>query len=124
VTGAPLATMKLKFWRLEYEFDREDAKIVMPTILLLLGVFFSRIDATLLLALTAVYYLIYFFSTDAITAIRDYAAKLKMRCPHCKNRKIILQGYDGYKSDECYAYYFCDACKTTSILTDGGLLKI
>jgi hypothetical protein len=47
-----------------------------------------------------------------------------MRCPHYKNRKIILQGYQGYKSDEQYLYYFCDACETTSILTGGGLLKI
>lgn len=47
-----------------------------------------------------------------------------MRCPECKNEKIILQGYQSYKGDEHYPYYFWDSCKTTSILTDGGLLKI
>jgi hypothetical protein len=116
--------MKLKFWRFEYEFDRDDAKIVVPAILLSLGLFFTNINPAVLLVLAAAYYLLYFFLADAITAVRDYIASLKMRCPHCKNRKIILQGYQGYKSDEEYPYYFCDSCKTTSILTSGGLLQI
>ena len=59
-----------------------------------------------------------------MSLVKGYIAKLKMRCPHCKNRKIILQGYQEYKSDEHYPYYFCDNCKTTSILTEGGLLPI
>jgi hypothetical protein len=79
--------MKLKFWRFEYEFDRDDAKVVVPTILLLLGVIFTKIDPSILLALAAVYYLLYFFSAGATTAIKGHVAKLKMRCPHCKNRK-------------------------------------
>jgi|ERR1051326_8623519 len=116
--------MKLKLWHFEYEFDRDDAKIVVPTILLLLGVLVTKISPEILLALAAIYYVLYFFLTDALAAARGYIAKLKMRCPNCKNRKIILQGYDGYKSDECYPYYFCDACKTTSILTEAGLLQI
>ena len=61
---------------------------------------------------------------DAMEIIRARITKAKMRCPKCKNRKIILQGYQSYKSDEQYPYYFCDNCKTTSILTDGGLLQI
>jgi len=30
--------MKIKLWQLEYDFDKEDAKIVVPLILLLLGI--------------------------------------------------------------------------------------
>ena len=116
--------MKLKFWHFEYEFDRDEAKIVVPAILLLLGIFVTDINRELLLLLAAAYYVPYFFFSDAVSAAKNYLAKLKMRCRYCKNRKIILQGYQEYKSDEYYPYYFCDSCKTTSILTDGGLLEI
>lgn len=118
------ANMKLKFWHFEYEFDRDDAKIVVPVILLLLGFFLTDLNRAFLLLLAAAYYVLYFFLPPTVDTIRSYIAKLKMRCPHCKNRKMFLQGYQGYKSDEQYPYYFCDKCETTSILTDGGLLEI
>jgi DNA-directed RNA polymerase subunit M/transcription elongation factor TFIIS len=116
--------MKIKFWQFEYDFDREDAKIVVPIALLLITISVTSINPLWLLATIAAYYLLYFFIGDAAKAVRAYIAKRKMRCPHCKNRKIILQGYQAYKSDEHYPYYFCESCETTSILTDGGLLKI
>jgi hypothetical protein len=116
--------MKLKLWQFEYDFDRDDAKIVVPTILLLVALTATSLNPILSVGLTTVYYLLYFFLMDAVRAIRDRFAKWNMRCPKCKNRKILLQGYQPYKSDEHYAYYFCDSCKTKSILTDGGLLQI
>ncbi len=117
--------MKIKFWQFEYEFDRDDAKIVIPILLLLIAIIsIGGVNPLWLLAATAVYYLLYFFSESTIAAIRAYLARWNTRCPHCKSRKIILQGYQGYKSDEQYPFYFCDECETTSILTGGGLLKI
>jgi hypothetical protein len=116
--------MKLKAWKFEYEFDRDDAKIVVPIILLIVAVSMTGLPTALLVGLAVGYYLLYFFLKDAVSIIRDIVAKWRMRCPHCGNRKIILQGYQGYKSDEQYAYYFCDNCETTSVLTDGGLLQV
>jgi hypothetical protein len=116
--------MKLKLWQFEYDFDRDDAKIVVPIILLVLAVLKTDLSPVLLIGLTAGYYLLYFFLANAVAAIKNGLLKLKMRYPKCGNRKIILQGYQEYKSDELYSYYFCDQCKTTSILTDGGLLQI
>jgi hypothetical protein len=116
--------MKIKLWQFECDFDRDDAKIVVPVILLAIAVSKTSLNPILLIGLVAAYYLLYFFIMDAVGAVKGYIAKLKMRCPKYKNRKIILQGYQGYKSDEQYPYYYCDECETTSILTDGGLLKI
>ena len=116
--------MKIKFWHFEYDFDRDDAKIVIPIALLILAISTTNFSPVWLLAAATVYYLLYFFSPNAIAFVRAHIAKRKMRCPHCKSRKIFLQGYQGYKSDEQHAYYYCDSCETTSILTDGGLLKI
>ena len=119
-----ISIMKIKFWQFEYDFDRDDAKIVVPIILLLVAAWFTNLNPILLVGLAAAYYLLYFFMADAILAIGGRITKMRLRCPACKNRKIILQGYQSYKSDEMYPYYYCDSCKTTSILTDGGLLKI
>jgi hypothetical protein len=116
--------MKLKIWQFEYDFDRDDAKIVVPIILLLVAISATNLSPTFLISLSVGYYLLYFFLNDAVAAAKGAIEKLKMRCPKCGNRRIFLQGYQGYKSDEQYPYYFCDSCKSTSILTDGGLLEI
>ncbi len=116
--------MKIKFWQFEYDFDRDDAKIVIPIAILLIAISVTNINPVWILAVIVTYYLLYFFSESAFKTVKGYIVKRNMRCPNCKSRKIILQGYQGYKSDEHYAHYFCDACETTSILTDGGLLQI
>ena len=116
--------MKIKAWQFEYEFDRDDAKIVIPIVLLLTAISATAVNPMWWLATLTIYCLLYFFAGTAIDAARTFLAKRNMRCPSCKNRKIFLQGYQGYKSDEQYPYYFFDSCETTAILTDGGLLKI
>jgi hypothetical protein len=116
--------MKLKLWQFEYDFDRDDAKIVVPIILLALAICFTQLDSALLICAGVIYYAIYFFGAQACAATKERIQQYKMRCPNCRDRKIILQGYEGYKSDEHYPYYLCDNCGTTSILTDGGLLQI
>lgn len=116
--------MKFKFWKSEFEFDGDDAKVVVPIILLLIAVLATNLDPIWLIGSLAIYFVLYFLWDDAVSAIKQFISNRNMRCPKCKNRKIILQGYQPYKSDEHYPYYFCDSCKTTSILTDGGLLEI
>jgi hypothetical protein len=116
--------MKIKLWQFEYDFDRDDAKIVIPIILLLVAISVTNLNPLWLLGSATAYYLLYFFANDAVAAVKAKLAQRRMVCPKCKNKKIYLQGYEGYNSDEHYAHYFCDSCKTTSILTDGGLLEI
>lgn len=91
--------MKIKFWQFEYDFDKDDAKIVVPLVLLLVAISVTSLDPLWILAPITVYYLLYFFGAAAIRFVSAQIEKKKMRCPKCKNRKIILQGYDGYKSD-------------------------
>ena len=55
-TGAPS-----KLWQWEYDFEKEDAKIVIPLILLLLGLTFTPHHAEVLWAGAVAYYLLYFF---------------------------------------------------------------
>jgi hypothetical protein len=102
--------MKIKFWQFENEFDRDDAKIVIPIILLLIALSFGFSPLWLLAAAVA-YYLLLFFSDTGLSAVPAFKARRRMRCPHCRNRKIFLQGYQGYKSDEMYAYYFAMIAK-------------
>jgi hypothetical protein len=116
--------MKLKLWDFEYEFDRDDAKIVVPLILSGLALAFAKLDPIWVIAADVFYYSAYFFGGSAAGAVKAAIEKQKMRCPKCGNRKIYLQGYEGYNSDAHHAYYFCDNCRGTSILTDGGLLQI
>jgi hypothetical protein len=35
--------MKMKLWQLEYDFNKEDAEIVVPLILLLLGLVYTEL---------------------------------------------------------------------------------
>jgi hypothetical protein len=116
--------MKIKFWQFEYDFDRDDAKIIVPIILLLVVVTTTPVNPLWVLGAAAVYFLLLFFFKQAIAAVERFLAWQRMRCPKCKNRKIYLQGYDTHNSDEHHAFYFCDNCKTTSILTSGGMLKV
>ncbi|HXW70323.1 MAG TPA: hypothetical protein VEK34_02590 [Methylocella sp.] len=116
--------MKIKFWHLEYDFDKDDAKIVIPIVLLLIAVTTTSISPAILIGASVIYFFSYFFVEDLIKKIIGAIPKAPLKCPKCKNRKIVLQGYQGYKSDEQYPYYLCTHCDTTSILTEGGLLDI
>ncbi|MGB9369478.1 MAG: hypothetical protein WCE79_26065 [Xanthobacteraceae bacterium] len=117
--------MKLKLWQLgEFEFGRDDAKIIVPLILLLLVLLAAPVHLVWVLPIAAVYYLLLFFWKDVAAAVERFRQWQRMRCPKCKNRKIYLQGYQGYNSDEQHPHYFCENCKTTSILTGGGLLEV
>ena len=119
--------MKLKFWQFEWDFDKDDAKIAIPVLLLALGLAFTPLDKTWLLLGAVVYYLLYFFLGHVFSAVRQLVERVRTwlfhRCPWCRSRDVILQGYQGYKSDEQYAYHTCNECGETSILVNERLIK-
>jgi hypothetical protein len=118
--------MKIKLWKWEYDFDKEDAKIVVPLILLLLGLTLTQLRKDALLGGVAAYYLLYFFLPPSARALKQLSARLwhwlVFKCPYCKSREIILQGYQGYNSDEQYAYHICNRCRETSVLVNNRLI--
>ncbi len=73
------------------------------------------------------YYLLYFFLKPSFLGIKATLTRLRVwrgfRCPYCKSREIILQGYQGYHSDEYYAYHLCNRCHETSVLLGDRLIK-
>lgn len=115
--------MKIKFWNFEYEFDTEDAKIVVPLVLVILSLIFTQFNKEILLTLTSLYYILYFFSQSFLLKIKAlWNNWYRFRCPSCKSKKVFLQGYQGYKSDEQYPYYLCADCHQTSVLIGSGLI--
>src|ERR1019366_222317 len=109
--------MKLKFWQTEFEFNKEDAEIVIPFILLLLAVSLTPLPKHWLLAAGAVYYLLFFFLQKCALLLKRFVEHLhfkwRFKCPYCKSREVIMQGYQGYHSDELYVYYLCNQCRET-----------
>ena len=119
--------MKIKFWQFEYDFDKDDAKVVIPLILLALGLAMTPLSKTALLAGAAAYYLLYFFLKSALLALKALFSSLHVwlffKCAWCGSRKIFLQGYQGYHSDEFYGFHFCNECHRTSVLIRSRLIK-
>src|SRR5277367_4699717 len=116
--------MKIKFWQLEYDFDKDDARIVVPLILLLLGLAITQLNKKALWGGAVAYYLLYFFMGSLFRALKELFLRSRtwlhawrfFRCPYCKSRDVILQGYQGYHSDEQYAFHLCNTCRETSVL--------
>lgn len=122
--------MKFKLWQWEYEFDKEDGELVFPLILLILGLAFTPLNKTWLWLGAVAYYLLYFFLKPFVVGLGRLFGKLHhwiiYRCPYCKSREIILQGYQGFRgSDEQYTYCICNQCRETSVLVHqtGRLIK-
>ena len=120
--------MKLKMWQLEYDFDKEDAKIVVPLILTAIGLSFTPLRKDLLLVGALVYYLLYFFLPLCFLHLREVCAHawhwVRFRCPYCRSSAVFLQGYQGYHSDEQYPFYLCNRCGWTSVeVRPGKLVK-
>jgi hypothetical protein len=121
--------MKFKLWNWEYEFDRGDAEVVFPLILLVLGLALTPLDKIWLWVGTVGYYLLYFFLKRLFAGLKELIVEFQhwrsFRCPYCKSRDIYLQGYEGYHSDEQYAYHLCHDCKETSVLVhhSGRLIR-
>src|SRR5688572_24333305 len=76
-TGRP-CRMKLKLWQFEYEFDRDDAKIVVPLVLLAVAVAFTKLDPILCVAAGVVYYALYFFGPNVVASAKAWVEKRKV----------------------------------------------
>lgn len=119
--------IKLGTWG-EFEFDKADAEIAVPLFLLPLGLAFTPINKMWLWIGGAAYYLLYFFLKPfALGLGRAFGGAYgrvhhwwTFRCPYCKGREMILQGYQGYNSDEQYAFHLCNQCKSTSVLVNAS----
>lgn len=125
--------MKFRFTdKIEFELEERDFKAGIPLILAGAVLYFEIWDKSVFLLGLFIYYLLY-FSWGKIEQYSQASArwleaskeaknqKRKMLCPSCGSRKIILQGYQNYKSDELHAFYLCLACEKGSIMTEGGL---
>ena len=115
--------MKIKLWQFEYKFDNNDAKIVIPIILTTLGLIFTNLNKNNIWILSVIYYIIYFFFIKTLNSIKILRDIVLFRCPHCKSHAVFLQGYQGYHSDEHYAFYLCNDCRGTSVLINDRLIK-
>ena len=115
--------MKIKIgsWA-DYDFDKEDAKIAVPLILLLLGLTLTSLRKEWLLAGVAAYYALYFFLPPCFAAIKKLFARIHhwrtFRCPYCKSHELILQGMQEFHGDIPYDHYFCHRCRETSVFVN------
>jgi hypothetical protein len=118
--------MKIKLWQFEYDFDKDDAKIVIPVLLLTLGLAFTPINKSALWSGAVAYYLLYFFLKPFFVGLKNLFAPVQhwlfFRCPHCKSRDVFEQGYQEYHGDVPYAWHLCNHCGETSILLNNGRL--
>jgi hypothetical protein len=69
--------MKIKLWQWEYDFDKEDAKIVVPLVLLMLGLAFTQLNKEALWSGVVAYYLLYFFLKPSLVALKDLFAPVR-----------------------------------------------
>lgn len=112
--------MKIKIgsWA-DYDFDKEDAKIAVPLILLLLGLTLTPLRKEWLLAGVTAYYAAYFFLPPSYAAIKKLFARIHhwrtFRCPYCKSHELILQGIQEFHGDIPYDWYFCHRCRESSV---------
>src|SRR5580658_10141130 len=110
--------IKLGSWA-DYDFDKEDAKIAVPLILLLLGLTLTSLRKEWLLAGVTAYYALYFFLPPSYAAIKKLFARIHhwrtFRCPYCKSHELILQGMQEFLGDIPYDWYFCHRCRETSV---------
>src|SRR6185437_8328903 len=115
--------MKLKIgqWG-EFDFNKEDAKIAVPLILLAPPLAFTQVSKDWLFGGTAAYYLLYFFLPPCFLAIKNLFAKIHhwrtFRCPYCKSHELILQGMQEFHGDIPYDHYFCHRCRETSMFVN------
>src|ERR1700727_2749028 len=112
--------MKIKLGRwADYDFDKEDAKIAVPLILLLLGLTLTPLRKEWLLAGVAAYYAPYFCLPPCCAAIKNLFTRIHQwrtfRCPSCKSHELVLQGPQDFHGDIMYDWYFCHRCRESSV---------
>jgi hypothetical protein len=119
--------MKIKLWKGEYEFDKADAEIAVPLVLIGLALAFTPLNKVWLLGGIGAYYLLYFFLKPLVNGVGGLFKRFHhwrvSRCPFCKSHDVFLQGYEGYHSDEFYGWYLCNHCGETLILINDRFIK-
>jgi DNA-directed RNA polymerase subunit RPC12/RpoP len=116
--------MKFKFLQAECEFDRDDAKVAVPLVLLGLGMAFTPIPKTWLLVAGGAYYLLLLFLLEPLKKRTEHLYKRRTsRCPYCKGSHTVLLGLSEYLGDAPYYWYRCNDCGEESVCVDGKLLK-
>lgn len=118
--------MKFKFVQSEFEFDEDDAKIAVPLVLLALGLAFTPIPKTWLLAGAGVYYLLLFFLPSLAEPLKKWIVRQhtrrKYRCPHCRSLHTVLLGLQEYLGDVPHYWYRCNDCGEESVCVDDNLI--
>jgi hypothetical protein len=103
----------------EYDFDKEDAKIAVPLILLALTLAFTQLRKEYLIGGAAGYYALYFFLPPLYHSFTKLLGKIHhwrtFRCPYCKSHELIMQGTQEFHGDIPYDWYFCHKCRMTSV---------
>lgn len=114
--------MKLKFWQGEFEFDRDDAVIVVPIILLLLS-FATPLPRVWLLVGFGTYYAVLFFAEKLAQPFKKWFEMRGYRCPYCKSWHTVVLGLNNYLGDCPYYFYKCNDCGQESIEMHGSLVE-
>lgn len=118
--------MKFKFVQSEFEFDRNDAEIAVPLVLLSLGLVFTPVPKTWLLAGAGVYYLLLFFLPIVIEPLKKWIERLhrirKYRCPYCRSLHTVELGLQEYLGDVPYYWFRCNDCGDESVFVDDRLI--
>lgn len=114
--------MKLKFWQGEFEFDRDDAVIVVPIILLLLS-FATPLPSVWLLVGFGTYYAVLFFAGKLVQPLKKWFEMRGYRCPYCKSPYTVVLGLNDYLGECPYYFYKCNDCGQESIEMHGSLVE-
>jgi hypothetical protein len=117
--------MKFKFGQIgETEFDREDAKIAIPLILLLLDMAVATFSKGRIFVTPIVYYLWLFFGREWIHRImKKFTVWRHYRCPRCKSHETLFLGLKDYCGNR-YTWYECNSCHRRLIEANERLLEL
>jgi hypothetical protein len=89
--------MKFKFLQAEFEFDKDDAKIAVPLVLVGLGMAFTPIPKVWQFIGAVAYYVFLFFLTEPLKKLVQYLSKRwAYRCPHCRSHHTVELGLQDY----------------------------
>lgn len=115
--------MKFKFLQAEFEFDKDDARIAVPLVLLPLAMAFTPIPKLWLLVGASAYYLFLLFLLDPMKKLIENQCRIRRyRCPYCRSLHTVEIGLSEYLGDVPYYWYRCNDCGDQSVFVDNKLL--
>lgn len=115
--------MKFKFGNLgEFEFDKDDVKIAIPLVLLLVALAVTPLPKVWLLAGFGVYYVVFFFARLITDPLQQWRKLRGFRCPYCKSHHTVELGLQEYLGDVPYYWFRCNDCGRESVSVDNKLM--